>query len=46
MMQALQEANEASNDATLQNETTTGARITEITDEEEKKMKKESKKDL
>ena len=48
MMQALQEANETSNDA-IANDTTTGtttARITEITEEEEKKIKKESKKDL
>lgn len=48
MMQALQEANETSNDA-IANDTTTGtttARITEISEEEEKKIKKESKKDL
>lgn len=47
MMQALQEANEASNEAIVANDTgSTTARITEITDEEEKKIKKESKKDL
>ena len=47
MMAALQQANEASNDGIVANDTdSTTARITEITEEEEKKIKKEGKKDL
>lgn len=46
MMQALNEANEASNDAIVA-DNTTGARITEIIDEkDDKQTKVESKKDL